>query len=101
MFEKRTHSVLEQSNQFIVHVLVIVRDIQADDSLLVQVLFEPFLQSVAMGFFHHKDVLRPFDQFRCCWDRGIFVEPGRSNVKTLHTGEDDFCRGASEFILAA
>jgi hypothetical protein len=55
---------LEYANQFRVHELVLVRDVQADDTLVAQVWFELGRQLRAMGVLHDKDKVSPLQKLR-------------------------------------
>lgn len=60
--KERTNLGFKESNQHWVHVLELVRDIQANYALVLELGAEVLSKSVPMGALHDKDDVGPLNQ---------------------------------------
>jgi hypothetical protein len=99
--QKFSHPCFKQLHQFLLHVRIVIRNIEADHALAVEVFPELLRHFAAMGFFHDEDDVGPVDLF---WPQGCFgIVVGACGIG-FHVwpfGEDGLCRGAAQFVLAA
>lgn len=91
----------ESGYQFRVHELIVVRDTQADNSLLVEILFEFPLKPVLVSLLHDKDNFRPEDEFWCQYVYGVRIQACRHHFKIGMIPEDFLSCRASELVLTA
>src|SRR5215217_4668963 len=91
---------LEKANQGFVHELIVVGNVEADDTGL-EVPFEAFLKPVPVRFLHHEDRVRPGDEFGRRRVLRVVVEPGRGDLDAFMRREDLLRRGAAKPVLAA
>jgi len=82
------NSCLEQLDEFMVHELVLVANIQAYDPNFTQVFLELGRELVAVRALHDKDDVCPFQQFGCDRILGIVIEAGRRCINARPVGKD-------------
>ena len=99
--EKLRHLGFEKTDERRVHELKLVRDVEADDSLAVEILSKFLGEYVPMCLLHDKYDVGPLDEFCCNRDVCIMVRSGRRGLDVWIGGENLFGRGTSEAILAA
>lgn len=92
---------LEQIDEFRLHEGIVVRDVEADDSRVLEVAFEAFGQPRAVGFFHDDDDVGPFDQFSGAGVVGVGIQAGGGDFEVRARGEDVLGGRAAEFVAAA
>ena len=90
----------EQPDEFCVHVFVFVWYVEADDSLVCEVLPELGSDFVPVRLLHDEDHLGPLNQLRCQWIVCIVIRPRRGAFDSRVSCEYLFSRWATQAILA-
>jgi hypothetical protein len=92
---------LKSVDELLIHVLVIVRDVEADDALPSDFLAELLLQPIQMPLLHHEDQVGPTEVPGRDPDSGALLCADRADVVTTDPVEDRLGGEASKAILAA
>ena len=100
-WKKAENLVLEQSDEFRIHVFVYVRNLEAHDALVCQVLAKSGSELAAVALLHHEDDVSPLDQLWRQRVAGVVVRTGGRTLDTRMAGEDLLGRRATKEILAA
>lgn len=95
------HSRLEERDQLRLHIVVIVRNIEADDPPVAQCAAIAPLYFGAMRFFHHDNHVRPVDQFRSQRIFSSDVGSGGIRFNIIAQGKDLLGSRAAQAVLAA
>ena len=90
----------EQPDEFCVHVFVFVGYVEADDSLVCEVLSELGSDLVSVCLLHNEDDLGPRNQLRRQWIVCIVIRPRRGTFDSRVACEDLLSRWATQAILA-
>lgn len=92
---------LEQVDKLWLHELIVVRDSEADDSLVAKLSAELLTQLALMALFQREYQVGPFDQFFCEQVLSAPVRAGRGALDVGPIREHLFRGGAAEAVLAA
>lgn len=95
------HLGLQYSDEFRVHIAVVVRDVQDNQPRRLERRFEPERQFVPMDSFHAENHVGPFDQIGGYGGYGVIVRACRKRLDARIVREDGLCGGAAKFVLAA
>ena len=95
------YTAAESVDQVGVHVLELIRDVQADDGLAGQLGGKLLPQSAHMPLLDHEDQIRPADVAGRDADPRAFLGPGRANLVSADTVEDRFGCAAAEPVSTA
>jgi hypothetical protein len=90
----------EQPNEFCVHVFVFVWYVEADDSLVREVLPELGSDFVSVRLLHDEDDLCPLNQLWRQWIVCIMIRPRRGTFDSRMACEYLLSRWATQAILA-
>ena len=60
-FEERPRFLFQQEDERRIHVFKLIRDVETDDALVLEVRAEFSGELVSVGPFHHEDDIRPID----------------------------------------
>ena len=99
--EKPRYFGLKKTDKRWVHELERIRDVKADDPLVVEMPSEFLGDLVPMCLLHHKYDVGPLYEFCRNWNLCIVVGSSRCGFDVWIGGENLFGRGASKPILAA
>ncbi len=92
--------LLQQCNKFRLHVLVVIRHIQADHALALEWALEALRQLAAVLLFHHEDHFRPLRLFGLQWADGVRRQARRIGFYAGPGGEHALRRWAAEAVPA-
>src|SRR3990167_2470801 len=95
------YALLQHMHQRVLHIRVIVGDIEAVDGLVTKLAAKLFRQSAPMAAFHHQDQLGPLEQFGADGVVSIAVNPSRGGFYPRPIGETLFGGGAAQAVLGA
>jgi hypothetical protein len=91
----------EQRNEPRIHVLELVRNVEADYLFPSEMTLELRPKLVSMGFLHHEDDVGPLDKLRGCRNVGIVIEPAGRDFYVAPFCEDGLSGRTSQLVLAA
>ena len=97
----RADSRLQKADEFRRHEGVVVRNVEADDPLALELALEAGGQLCTVPFFHHEHDVRPFDQFRRARFFGVRAQTRGGDLQTSAAAEDLLGRRAPQTVPAA
>ena len=97
----RPHPLLQQRDQFRLHEVVVVGDVEADDALALQPAAEAALEPGAVGAFHDEDQVGPVEVVGRCRLLRIGRQAGGGGLDAGAGGEDALGRGGAEAVAGA
>ncbi len=92
---------VQQVDEFGRHECVVIRDIQADHLLVLEMTPEASGELRAVTLLHDEDDVRPFDEFGRARVVSIEAESGRGNVQIRAACEDPLSGRATQAVAAA
>src|SRR4051794_20068547 len=97
----RSHAAAETVDQLLVHVVVVVGDVEAHHGLAIDLLAELLPQQAQVPLLHHEDQLRPPEMPRRNPDARALRRPGRPHLVPRHPVEHGLRGQAAEPVPAA
>ncbi len=91
----------EQRDEFGLHVLVVVRNVEDGDLFAAESVAELAIQAFAVDRFHDHDEVGPFQLFLAEGNEGVVIEAGGVDFDARVVRKDSFRRWAAEFVLRA
>ena len=101
MGEVVTAAVLEEGDEVLVHVRVVVRDVEHADLFACEAVAELLVETGAVDFFHDEDEIGPFDLFLGEHDIRTITKARRVDVDARVVRKDRLRSGAAEFVFGA
>ncbi len=96
-----SHLRFQQRHQLALHVIKLIRNIEAHDTLAVEVFAELLRKFTTVHFLHHKNAVGPRNLLRGELHVRIIIEPRRIRFHTRPLRKHHFRRGAAALVLAA
>jgi hypothetical protein len=99
--EKSPHPLLQQRDQFRLHEVVVVGDVEADDALVLQPAAQAAPEPGAVGALHDEDEVCPVEVVGRHRLLRIGRQAGGGGLDAGTAGEDPLGRGGAEAVAGA